>query len=218
MLTAPENQDLPGAVAVVPVPAMDPSADAACLRVFRNELAYIHHSLRSLGTPPGDLEDLMQEVFLALRGSWHRCDHSRPLRPYLFGIAFRISAAHRRKHQREVPFGTVDLPDLHADLDGRLLNSQARRLVFAALDRLPLTRRAVLVMHELEDIPVATIASTLSIPLFTVYSRLRKARRELAVSVRRMLKGEAIDESGLLSGGQPDLLPHLCRATASAHL
>jgi len=187
---------------------MDPVEDAACLRLFRDELDYVHQSLRRLGASLLDIEDLMQEVFLALRGSWHRCDRSRPLRPYLFGIAFRVLAAHRRKRMREVPFGAIDVPDVHADLDGRLMNSQARRMVLAALDRVPLPRRAVLIMHELDDVPVATVASTLRIPLFTAYSRLRKARRELATVLRRMLKGEPLEESGLLSDGQPDLLAH----------
>ena len=61
-------------------------------------------------------------------------------------------------------------------------------MVLAALERIPLPRRAVLVMHDLDDVPVAEVASVLGIPLFTAYSRLRKARRELEVAVRRMLR------------------------------
>ena len=34
-------------------------------------------------------------------------------------------------------------------------------------------------MHNLDDVPMTEIASVLSIPLFTAYSRLRKARKEL---------------------------------------
>lgn len=207
MLTPAESEHLRRSAAVRS-PVIDPIEDAACLQVFQDELDYVHHSLRRLGASLVDIEDLLQEVFLALRGSWHRCDRSRPLRPYLFGIAFRVLSAHRRKREREVLFGAVDIPDVHADLDGRLMNTQARRMVLAALDRLPLPRRAVLIMHELDEVPVATVASTLRIPLFTVYSRLRKARRELAVVLRRMLKGEALEEAGLLSEGQPDLLAH----------
>jgi RNA polymerase sigma-70 factor (ECF subfamily) len=57
-----------------------------------------------------------------------------------------------------------------------------------ALERIPLRRRAVLVMHDLDDISVADVAAVLGIPLFTAYSRLRKARRELEVAVRLMLR------------------------------
>ena len=60
--------------------------------------------------------------------------------------------------------------------------------MLAALERIPLRRRAVLVMHDLDDISVADIAAVLHIPLFTAYSRLRKARRELEAVVRQMLR------------------------------
>jgi RNA polymerase sigma-70 factor (ECF subfamily) len=60
--------------------------------------------------------------------------------------------------------------------------------VLSALERIPLPRRAVLVMHDIDDVPVSQVAATLDIPLFTVYSRLRKARRELDAAIRRMLK------------------------------
>ena len=45
-----------------------------------------------------------------------------------------------------------------------------------------------MVMHDIDDVPVREVASVLDIPLFTVYSRLRKARRELESAIRRLLK------------------------------
>ena len=162
--------------------------DTACLDAFQRELDYIDVTLRRLGTAPSDVEDLMQEVFLALHRAWPRLDHTRPLRPYLFGIAFRVAAAHWRKHRREVPFGGLDiLTDQTVSPDVAMEGRQARGLLLAALDRVPLARRAVLLMHELDEVPVAEIASVLAIPRFTVYARLRKGRRELAAAVRRLL-------------------------------
>jgi RNA polymerase sigma-70 factor (ECF subfamily) len=179
------RRDLPAFSDHVASPLTRIGADEACLRAFLDELDYVHRTLVRLGAPRSDVEDLMQDVFIALRGSWHRCDRSRPLRPYLFGIAFRIVSAQRRKRNREVPLGIVDVPDTQVDLDLGLRSKQARRLILTALAAVPLPRRAVLIMHELDDLPVAEIASHLKIPLFTVYGRLRKARRELAVAVRR---------------------------------
>ena len=43
-------------------------------------------------------------------------------------------------------------------------------------------------MHNLEEVPMGQVATTLSIPLFTAYSRLRKARKELEGAVRRIGK------------------------------
>jgi len=174
-------------------PSRRNDADEACLRAFQDELDYVHRTIKRFGAVPSDVEDLMQDVFLALRGSWHKCDTSRPMRPYLFGIAFRVVAAHRRKRRREIPFGIIELPDLHADLDDSFQSKEARRLVLAALERIPLRRRAVLIMYELDNVPVAEVAAALKIPRFTVYSRLRKARRELASALRRMLDGRDVE-------------------------
>ena len=162
--------------------------DEACLDAFQRELDYIYRTLQRLGTAPSEVEDLAQELFLALRRSWPQYDAKRPLRPYLFGIAFRIASAHHRKTRREVAFGTVDVYDGGPTPDDVLQTKQARALVLAALERIPMPRRAVLVMRDLDDIPVDEIAAALAIPLFTAYSRLRKARRELVVAVRRIRK------------------------------
>lgn len=164
------------------------TSDEACLDAFQRELNYVFRTLRRLGTSPSEVEDLAQEVFLALRRSWAEYDPDRPIRPYLFGIAFRIASAHQRKRNREVAFGTVDPGDAGPWPDEALQSKQARAMVLAALERIPLPRRAVLVMHDLDDVSIREVASVLAIPLFTAYSRLRKARAELETAVRRMLR------------------------------
>jgi RNA polymerase sigma-70 factor (ECF subfamily) len=164
------------------------TADEACLDAFQLELDYVHRALRRLGTSPSEIEDLAQEVFLALRRSWREYDPSRPLRPYLFGIAFRIASANHRKRSREVALGVFDIGDPGPGPDDTLQGKQARALVLAALERVPLPRRAVLVMHDIDEVPIREVASVLAIPRFTAYSRLRKARREMEAAVRRLLK------------------------------
>ncbi|HXK16239.1 MAG TPA: sigma factor-like helix-turn-helix DNA-binding protein [Polyangiaceae bacterium] len=67
--------------------------------------------------------------------------------------------------------------------------SQGRGLLLRALAQVPLERRAVLIMREIDESPMRDIAEELSIPLFTAYSRLRKARRELDEALERLQKG-----------------------------
>lgn len=160
----------------------------SCLDVFQGELDYVFRTLRRLGTPPSEVEDLAHEVFLALRRCWADFDHTRPVRPYLFGIAFRIAAAHHRKRRREVGLAMVEVGDLSPSPDDVLQSKQARTLVVRALEKIPLPRRAVLVMHDIDDVPVRDVARALSLPMFTVYSRLRKGRGELATIIRRMVR------------------------------
>jgi RNA polymerase sigma-70 factor (ECF subfamily) len=169
-------------------PAAAVSPDEACLEAFLRELDYVHQTFRRLGTSPSETEDLAQEVFLVLRACWTKYDPGRPLRPYLFAIAFRIALAHHRKSSREVAFEVVEIRDLGPGPDDALQSKRARALVLAALEHIPLPRRAVLLMHDLDEVPVEEVAGALGIPKFTVYSRLRKARREMLTAVRRLTR------------------------------
>jgi RNA polymerase sigma-70 factor (ECF subfamily) len=159
----------------------DPILDA-----FRREVAYIFNTLQRLGARTSEVEDLAQEVFIALRRSWQHYDPTRPLRPYLFGLVFRVFSGYRRKYKREVVFATLELRDGALNADELLQSKQARAVLMTALETIPLPRRAVLVMHELDEVPMRQVAAALSIPLFTAYSRLRTARKELEATVRRL--------------------------------
>ena len=59
-------------------------------------------------------------------------------------------------------------------------------LVHRALEEVDVERRAVLILYELDEVPMKEIAVALGIPLFTAYSRLRVAREELTVAIRRL--------------------------------
>ena len=125
------------------------------LEAYQQEITYVFHALRWLGARPQEIEDLAQEVFIALRRSWPHYDSSRPLRPYLFGVAFRVVSMQRRKRKREVAFASLEIRDGGPGPDEALQAKQARAMVLRALERIPLRRRAVLVMHDLEEVPMA---------------------------------------------------------------
>jgi RNA polymerase sigma-70 factor, ECF subfamily len=161
-----------------------------CLEPFDRELDYIFTTLRRLGAKPTELEDLAQEIFVVLHKNWSTLDTTRPLRPYLFGVAFRVFYAHRRRRQREIPFGVVEIEDGAPSPEGSLHRKESVALLLAALERVPLRRRAVVVMHELDDVPVLEVARRLSMSQFGTYARLRKGRAELQVAVRRLSRGE----------------------------
>jgi len=165
-----------------------PATAGGCLEAFDRELDYLFGTLRRLGASPSEIEDLVQEVFVVFHRNWPTLDTTRPLRPYLFGVAFRIVSAHRRKRGREVPYAVLDTEDGRTSPEGFAQNKEAMTLLAAGLERVPLARRAVLVMHDLDEVSIAEVATRLSISRFGAYARLRKARRELAAAVRRLSK------------------------------
>jgi RNA polymerase sigma-70 factor (ECF subfamily) len=166
-----------------------PTLESACLDAFDRELDYLFETIRRLGARPSDVEDLVQDVFVVLHRNWPTLDTTRSLRPYLFGVAFRIVCAHRRRHSREIPRPGLDAEDGGASPEFLAQSKESAGLLMAALERVPLPRRAVLVMHDLDGVRISEVARRLSVTRFGAYARLRKARRELATAVRRLLKG-----------------------------
>ncbi len=163
--------------------------DDPCLEAFRNDLNYLLRSLRRLGVPRDDVEDVAHEVFLVLHNTWDKYDSTRPFRAYLFGVAFRVASNFLRKSRREVPRAFVEVCDLRQRPDQALEASQRRALVLRALDRVPMPRRAVLIMHDIDGLEMNEVAAALSIYRFTGYSRLRKARSEFAAAVKSLIGG-----------------------------
>ncbi len=159
--------------------------------LYEAEFNYVYNSLRRLGVAERDLEDLIHEVFLAFHRGRDHYDPARPLRPWLFGIAFRISSDYRRRaqHRYEVP-EEREVADATPGADEQLVWRERRPLVLRALDTLDLDRRAVFVMHEIDGCTMPEIATVLAAPLNTLYSRLRLAREEFATFVRRHQRNE----------------------------
>ncbi|MEM9071133.1 MAG: RNA polymerase sigma factor [Myxococcota bacterium] len=143
-------------------------------RVYEQNLQYIWRLLSRFGVPSRDREDVAHDTFVVVHRKLGDFDPSRPLRPWLAGITFRVAAAYkRRKMQGEIP---SELPELsHPAQDTTEIREQALKL----LAQLPFERRVVFVLHELEELTAPEIAEALSVPLNTVYSRLRLARRDL---------------------------------------
>ncbi|HEX7597215.1 MAG TPA: sigma-70 family RNA polymerase sigma factor [Polyangia bacterium] len=160
--------------------------------IYRTEFPYVWKTLRRLGTPPQDIEDLAHDLFIVVQRHLPQYDPARPLRPWLFGIALRVVADFRRspRNVREVLDDAVEPVDGKPTAHERLESSEARAMLLKALDTLDLDRRAVFVMHELDEIPIPEVASALAIPLNTAYSRLRLARAEMVTVLHRLRSGE----------------------------
>ena len=149
---------------------------------------YVWNTLRRLGVRERDLEDVVQELFLSVYKRLDDYDVSRPLRPWLFGFAFRTAAAYRARagHKREIVDDRVEIVDDAPAVDEQLDTERRRSLVNAALGAIELDRRAVFVMHEIDGCTIPEVSAALGIPLNTAYSRLRLARDEFAKAVHRL--------------------------------
>jgi RNA polymerase sigma-70 factor (ECF subfamily) len=155
--------------------------------LFRAELGYVWGSLRRLGVNERDAEDVAHDVFIQVYRKLDAYDRARPIRPWLFGFAYRAASDYRRlaRPRVEVIGEDEDAPARAPLAEDVLARAEDVALVGEALESIDLERRAVLVAYELAEVPMKEIAEVLGIPLHTAYSRLRVAREELAAAVRR---------------------------------
>jgi len=155
--------------------------------VYREHFPYVWRSLRRLGVAPADVEDITHEVFMVVHRKLGEFDSRRPLKPWLFGIAFRLASEDRRRARRrfEVVGPGVDRAGGGPTADDLIESDDRRRLVLECLQKLDAVQRAVLILLDIDNEAATDVAAAMNIPLPTVYSRLRAARRNFAAAVRR---------------------------------
>lgn len=152
--------------------------------VYRAEFGAVWRLVSRLGVPSGNVEDLVHDVFLTAHRKWSEFDPSRPARPWLFGIAYRLASDHRalKRHQHEVS-DDLAAAQVPAPSAASLEQRDATRVLNSALAMMSDDARAVFVMHELEERPVPEIAALMGTPVPTAYTRLRTARQTFAAAV-----------------------------------
>jgi RNA polymerase sigma-70 factor, ECF subfamily len=158
--------------------------------LYDAHLDFVWRNLRRLGVSEADAEDRTQEVFVVAHRRFEQFeDRGHGPRAWLFQIVLRVASdarRHKRRHPED-PDGGLAMGRASIDAtqqDAVLRREQLSRLD-AALDTIDVGRRAVLVLHEIEEMTAPEIAEVLGIPLNTVYSRLRVARAELEEALRR---------------------------------
>lgn len=168
--------------------AAQPSQQFDFTSVFDTHFDYVWFTLRRLGVPPRDLDDVAHDVFLLVYQNLHKYDAARPLRPWLFGFAYRVAADYRRlaRHRVETLDAITEAVDVAPSAVDRAASRQALDVVWTALEQLHLDQRAVFVLHDVEEYSVPEIADALQIPLNTAYSRLRLAREQFTKAMLRL--------------------------------
>ena len=142
---------------------------------------YVGRLARSFGVRDADVPDVVQLVFVALHQAIDRgLDTSVPLLGWLRTITVRTARDHRKlaSHERErlADSGDLETPDTDRTPEERVQAIDMHRLVNEVLDALPPEQRLVLVMSDMEEMPMSEIAADLEIAEDTGYTRLRAAR------------------------------------------
>jgi len=156
----------------------DPSCFAAVFDRHADEiLRYVHARLG-----PDLAEDVTAETFLAAFRSRDRYDTARPdARPWLYGIAVRQIASHRRAEARYRRLLAAAPPEIAAEDFGdrsaeRVSAQRVRPQLTAVLDALRRQDRELLLLVAWAGLSYEESAAALGITVSAVKSRLNRIR------------------------------------------
>lgn len=142
------------------------------------------------------LDDLVQEVFLRAWKGLPQLREASQFSTWLYRISWNVASDQRRQfaqakrdQSRLYNEQTLSNP-LSVQHSGtpELMQLHYQDLVQRGLDQLSFEHRAVLVLHDLEDVPQKEVAEILGIPVGTVKSRLFHAR----TSMRQFLQQQGV--------------------------
>jgi len=168
------------------------NGDSAAWRSLYDRYAItVHRFICALGVPEHERDDACQEVFMAIYRSLGRFRGDARLSTWIYRIAARGAnrlVQRRRLHalvatllMREPP------PPPATDASER---TARLHLLDGLLEKLHPKKRMVLVLFEIEGLPVEEIAKVVGCPENTVWSRLHHARAELTKMASKKARGE----------------------------
>jgi RNA polymerase sigma-70 factor (ECF subfamily) len=150
--------------------------------VYAEQFDFVWRAARGLGMGTGNVDDVVQEVFLIVHRKLHTLETPRAIRSWLFGITRRVCKDHRRSLARRGPHVELDQQrevDPGKDPQAHLVGRQELLIVERYVDGLDEENRALFFLTLLEGLPIADAAKALNLNANTTYSRVRILRQEL---------------------------------------
>jgi RNA polymerase sigma factor (sigma-70 family) len=133
--------------------------------------------------PAGDIDDLVQEVFVRMQahGAGPSIEH---LDRYLFTVAASVLTDQARRRAVRRASAHESLEESHYPTEERtpervLLDREALDLIVAAISDLPTRTRDVFVLHRFEEMTCGSIAAQLGIGVSAVEKHIMKALKFL---------------------------------------
>ena len=149
----------------------------------------LHNFAVYLTRNPPEADDLVQETYVrALRFS-HRFEPGTHLRAWLFQILRNTFLTFYRLRERESALAANGVPDWDAPMFHDAPEESASAVdahtdLERAMRRLPEEFRTVLLLAEVEGMPLEEIARVMACPVGTVKSRIFRAKERLRALLR----------------------------------
>jgi RNA polymerase sigma-70 factor, ECF subfamily len=158
----------------------DPDFERAAL----SHLDALYNFALYLTRSPAEADDLVQETYLRAFRFSHRFQPGTHLRAWLFQILRNTFFTFYRIRDRETAVAEDGVPDwdvpmFHDAPDDDSRATETHTDLERAMRRLPEDFRTVLLLAEVEGLPLEEVARVMSCPVGTVKSRIFRAKERL---------------------------------------
>jgi RNA polymerase sigma-70 factor (ECF subfamily) len=154
--------------------------EAAVRKLYRNHIGKLQrHAARVLGPTDPDVEDVVQQSFLAALDGAAKFDGRSTVQTWLFGIVTRraLDAARARYRRRRFSRLLESVGLSGGDASGPDRAYQAANEVERTLAVLSPLQRVVFVLHDIEGYTFAEISGLTDVGISTLHGRLLAARK-----------------------------------------
>jgi RNA polymerase sigma-70 factor (ECF subfamily) len=152
----------------------------------------------NLGGPAADVEDMVQEVFVAVQRQLPKFEGRSRLTTWLYRITANVVSNRRRKlfsHERALDLAAPIKPC--QAMDETVAEAERRRQVYAVLDRLKESHRTVLILFEIEERSGEEVAELLDVKIETLWVRLHRARAEFLKQLKLLGLADDLNPEGV---------------------
>lgn len=139
--------------------------------------------------------DLAQEIFVRVYKSLDTCSDPDRFQYWLTRICRNACVDHLRRRKVRPPRQDIPADEMTALRDDRptpeedWVRSSRKKLVFRAMQMLSDINREIILLKDIQDLPLEEIADMLDVPVGTIKSRSSRARLELAKVITDMNGG-----------------------------
>jgi RNA polymerase sigma-70 factor (sigma-E family) len=172
------------------VPAQRWDADEAVTQLYAAHYASLVRVAALLVRHSGEAEEIVQDAFVAMHAKWRRLRDPDKALGYLRRTVVNRARSSQRHHNvvdRHLHTQAHDVQRTTPSPEHHALDAETRQSVMAALHRLPVRQREVLVLRYYSDLTENDIAETLGISRGAVKSHASRGIRALRTSLEDQL-------------------------------
>lgn len=159
--------------------------------LMRRHNQRVYRTARSIVKDEAEVEDVMQQTYLAAYGSLGQFAGTAKFSTWLMRIAINEALARRRRALQlvtnegaeEEPEGPMKVVSESANPEEQAFRRELASMLESAIDQLPESFRSVVMLREVEGLSTAEAADVLGISEELVKTRLHRAKHQMRESL-----------------------------------